>query len=352
MLNERKQVGGMKANDRKMIAKKRQPAKRSDRVRARRVNSPQVPSKGERKASRPPRDPMPPVMVRSGYAPLAGGKTRRNRKAVKRRYDIALDAPGVEIQLPAVPAVRLGWRVFSLIMVIALSVLLYSLWTSPTYRVEMVEVEGTIHLSPQDIHAAINVYNKPVFALDPDEMALALKERYCDILSDISVQVALPAKVVVSVSERYPMIEWIQGSEVRWVDGHGYWFHPRGEADKLVSVQARGLPEPSPVAGESGEICKPLMGVSPQMMSPDMVNAILALRSHAPVDTPLVYDPEHGLGWHDPGGWEVYFGTKIDDIDTKLKVYQSVVAYLQAEKIRPALVNMEHVNAPFYRLEQ
>ncbi len=334
------------------MARKTQPLKRSDRVRARRERGSRVPSTRERKAAHAPRDPMPPVMVRSGYTPLAVGRTQRKRKAVKRRFDIALEAPGVEIQLPAVPAVRLDWRLFSLILVIGLSVLLYSLWTSPSYRVEMVEVEGTLHLSPQDIHATLNVYNLPVFALDPDEMAGALKERYCDILSDVSVQVALPAKVVVSVSERYPMIEWIQGSEVRWVDGHGYWFHPRGQAEKLVSVQARGLPEASlPVVG-SGEICKPLMGASPQMMSPDMVNAILTLRSYAPVDTPLVYDPEHGLGWHDPGGWEVYFGTEIDDIDTKLKVYQGVVAYLQAENINPALVNMEHASAPYYRLEQ
>jgi len=71
----------------------------------------------------------------------------------------------------------------------------------------------------------------------------------------------------------------------------------------------------------------------------------------APQDTRLVFDKEHGLGWKDTQGWDVFFGD-IQDIDLKLRIYQALVKQLAKEKVNPVLISVEYVHTPYYRLEQ
>ena len=66
----------------------------------------------------------------------------------------------------------------------------------------------------------------------------------------------------------------------------------------------------------------------------------------------LVYDPQHGLGWKDSHGWDVFFGVKGDDIPSKIVVYKAIAKQLQADGTTPVLINVEHIHAPYYRLEQ
>jgi hypothetical protein len=40
------------------------------------------------------------------------------------------------------------------------------------------------------------------------------------------------------------------------------------------------------------------------------------------------------------------------DIDLKLHVYKTLVKRLKKEQVRPELISVEFVNAPFYRLER
>ncbi len=71
-----------------------------------------------------------------------------------------------------------------------------------------------------------------------------------------------------------------------------------------------------------------------------------------PADTLLVYDSVHGLGWNDPKGWEVYFGSEDQDMEMKLAVYQALVDRLENEGIQPAMISVEYVHAPYYRMER
>ena len=87
-------------------------------------------------------------------------------------------------------------------------------------------------------------------------------------------------------------------------------------------------------------------------LPPELVEAILTLSPQTPENTPLVYDPRHGLGWHDARGWDVYFGMEVISLEEKLLVYDAIVNQLTAEGIVPALINVEHVHAPFYRLSR
>ncbi|MCK4899942.1 MAG: hypothetical protein KAS38_14275, partial [Anaerolineales bacterium] len=60
---------------------------------------------------------------------------------------------------------------------------------------------------------------------------------------------------------------------------------------------------------------------------------------------------DHGLGWRDSQGWEVYFGD-VSDIDIKLRIYEALVDKFAAEGLNPVLVSVEHMHSPYYRMER
>lgn len=305
---------------------------------------------------------MPPVMVRGrSYAPPRRIKKGRQGKSVKRRYDISVPTPGmsgVEIRLPSLPVWHLSWKILSFGLSAGLAILLYFLLNNPLFQMQAVEVQGLLRLSAEDVSRSLDIANQPVFGLDPVRMAADLERNFAE-LRDISIQVGLPARVIIQVTERVPLIAWNQGDKTTWVDGDGYAFSPRGEAGNLVVVNATAKPPaPAPLQvlpEELPDVLPESLAVTPEdqvFMTPEFVNAILLMRAQAPEKADLAYDPVHGLGWQDARGWQVFFGLDGNQMDTKLLVYKSIVKKIKAEGITPALINVEHVHAPYYRMER
>ena len=83
-------------------------------------------------------------------------------------------------------------------------------------------------------------------------------------------------------------------------------------------------------------------------MSQEMIDAIFVLKTQAPVDTGLSYDGQHGFGWIDNRGWQVFFGTNVDDIELKFNVYHAIVDKLSSEGITPAFISVEYLHSPYY----
>ena len=108
--------------------------------------------------------------MRGGFASMAQPKKKKKSKAPKRRYDIALSSPGVEIRLPAMPSIRLGWRLVSAALARGLLFLLYHFWTAPIYQVQAAELEGQHYLNSETVNRMLNLYNKPIFMVDPQQM--------------------------------------------------------------------------------------------------------------------------------------------------------------------------------------
>ena len=218
------------------------------------------------------------------------------------------------------------------------------------FTVSSVKVEGALQLTTQEIVSALNIVGKPIFTLDPDKMQLALSRNF-DQLTDISVHVDFPAQVKVDVIERVPMIAWSYDNQSLWIDGNGYIYQPQGNADNLVSINADTQP-PTEISyqtdTQTDDELTGEMGVIPV----DLLEAIFNLKTHAPEDANLIYNSYHGLGWRDPEGWDVYYGTDLSDIESKFLVYQSVINRLRSDGVKPALINIEYVQSPYYRMEQ
>ena len=87
-------------------------------------------------------------------------------------------------------------------------------------------------------------------------------------------------------------------------------------------------------------------------MDPAVLTALQELSKQLPSGTQLVYSKQHGLGWKSPEGWQIYIGTDLRDFEAKYSMYQQLTKYLADQGVTPAMVSIEHLNAPFYRLEQ
>jgi hypothetical protein len=110
-----------------------------------------------------------------------------------------------------------------------------------------------------------------------------------------------------------------------------------------VIVEAHGSPPVQEVQAENLTL--------EQFMPVEMVSAILSMNAQVPAGTSLSYDPQRGLGWQDAQGWEVYFGD-TRNMDMKLRLYRAILEKLDKDDIMPALISVEHVHLPYYRLER
>ena len=144
--------------------------------------------------------------------------------------------------------------------------------------------------------------------------------------------------------ERLPVLVWYQDGNATWVDSNGIAFMPRGDIQGLVQIAANGAPP---------KLALPA-GIQPTIydqafISGDMVQAILTLAPQVPAGSPMIFDPNYGMGWQDARGWSVYFGQNTQDIPMKLKVYQSMLDTFSKQGIQPTLISVAYLGAPFYK---
>lgn len=317
------------------------PARRSDDVRAKRNRRKQnqQPNRKVNKRSTRSNRSMPPTITRNmGMARLPQAKT--SRKVARKRYNVALKQTGAEIRLPSIPQFKAGWRLVSAIIGIAILWALNIVWTSPTFKVEQAEVIGLERLDSQEVNRVLNLTNQSIFSIDPSEIANTLENNFRS-LNNIQISVGLPNQVVIELEERVPEISWTQAGITVWVDKQGIAFEAADDAQNIVKVEANQAPL-SNQETEEGQA---------QLLSREMVSAILSLAAQAPEDTVVVYDPDHGLGWTDPRGWVVYFGQDTADMDLRLSMYQDTVDYLTNKGILPAIISLEFIHQPYYRLQ-
>ncbi len=306
----------------------------------------------------------PPVMVRGGMGGMAFGRVANSKlskqKPPRRRIDVPLHVQGAEMRLPAVPFPRLGWRAISLLMVLMMVASLFLIWKAPVFQVNSMAAKGLQRLTVSDLNAVMRTYGMSVFTINPKTLSQSLQQAFPEI-AKVSVKVNLPASVKVVVTEREPIIAWIQDGSETWVDAEGVSFPPRGEpATPLLQVEGHGtppgttqaaLPDGTQVIPDGQSVAT--TSITPTLkLSPELITAILELGAKMPADTVLVYDSEHGLGWNDPKGWEVFFGQEDSDMSMKLTVYQALVNQLESEGIQPAMISVEYVHAPYYRMER
>jgi hypothetical protein len=358
--------------------------RRSDAIRARRASRGSAERTPARKQSAPstrsPRSPrklavsgrepyQAPVLMRSIHNTLpTQAQPRRTRGTLprepRRRYDVALSVPGAEIRLPSIPQVEVGWRALSLVIVLFTGWLLYFMWTSPSFQVKSAQVSGLQRATAAEVNQILGLTGEPVFVLNRAELEEQVRGAFPEF-SSVALEINFPNKVQLTVTERVPVIIWDNRGQANLIDTDGFAFPLRyeltsatDEIEGMPVVSASGMPPmPLPAVENITSPIIPLLGLrlpnvgsAPQLLPADMVVAVQTLAEHAPAEVELVYEARHGLGWQDERGWTVYFGD-ARSMEVKLRIYEALVARLAAEELQPALISVEHVHAPYYRLE-
>lgn len=288
--------------------------------------------------------PQPPVMVRGGSMGIPLPSSKRKKQKVRRRYDLTLNVPGAEMRLPAIPQIAIGMRLISAVLVLALAMLLYHLWSSPIYKVEGAEIAGLQRLTSVDVNSVLDVADELIFAVDEEAIQQRLQEAFPEF-SSVAVSVGLPRDVSVTVEERLPILTWRQEGRTVLVDANGIAFPLRNQTQAGPALVIEAFDPPPVVVSDQEE------NRLEHFLPVEMVSAILSMSGHAPDNSIIVYNSDHGLGWRDSQGWEVYFGD-IKDIDIKLRIYEAMVDKFAAEGLNPVLISVEHKGAPYYRMEQ
>ncbi len=284
---------------------------------------------------------IPPVTTRSKSTYVAPTRNKKSRKSSTRQYAVAVNLPGAQVRMPALPSIQLSWRWASMVLAALLVVALYWLWTSPQFAVSNAEVTGNVRLSTGDINSVLALNGRAIFTVNPRDLEKALRISFPDLAS-VSVNVVFPNRVSVRVSERTPIIAWQQDNALAWIDAQGIAFPPRGQVEGLIPVIAGGAPPKAQAASSD-----PLS--APAFLSSGLLNALQILAPYVPDGSAILYDPTYGMGWKDNRGWVVYFGQNSGEMTLKLRIYQALQDDLTKKGITPSLISVAYPDAPFYR---
>jgi hypothetical protein len=280
---------------------------------------------------------------------------------VRRRYQVAVPFGGkASLSLPSLH-IQAGPRAVSAAILLVAGGLLAMLWYMPPFVVEGAQVHGAVRLGASDINSVLGMTGKPLVTADTAQLEQTLRTAFPEI-REVSVRVGFPAGLIVTLTERTPMVAWQQGDKTLWLDAEGYAFPPRGTADGLITVQASAPPPTEDAGNAPGTTASPLPGTgsqppsgapaaAQQLLTPEAVTALQAIAPYVPQGSGLIYDPAYGLGWTDARGWQAYFGQSISDLSLKLQMYQTMVNDLASRGIQPTLISVEYPDAPFYRAE-
>jgi cell division protein FtsQ len=297
-----------------------------------------------RKASRRVVEPPAYQPPSNGFTPL--NNNEESIGAIKRRF-------------------KVGWRVLSLLIVGVLSYTLQTAWQSPEYRISTIKVSGLQRLTEAEVLAKVNAIGMHSFAIVPEKIRAEISNAFPEF-RNVTVIVGFPASLEIRVVERQPMIAWQAKTALIWVDSEGYLIPPRGTSGEILTIQADSLPayqlrssitdpgttkiyrdkpyfKPNPSALAFFAVPKQIDGM--------LLTAALQLNAWMPTEKTLLYQKQRGLGWKDARGWDVFVGQKLEGINDKMVMYETIVRELEKQGISPTLVSVEFLHAPYYRTD-
>jgi cell division protein FtsQ len=288
----------------------------------------------------------------------------------RRQFYLTVDqAAGTEMRLPAIRLGNPGWRLVSGILAIAMMVGIFSMWSSPYFQVQGVEVTGLQRLNSEELNNELKFDQMSVLQVNTDEIRNSLITAFPELM-DVQVDVKLPNIVTVTAAERTPVMALRKGELIKWIDAEGVIFPARGDVGPLVTVDADTnlptLPVINPAAdaaataaaadttaaSDSKNQDKIPVTSTPGKVDPAFIAAAKGLAQKLPPETQLVYSAADGLGWTDSQGWKVYIGKELGNFEEKYALYQKIAEYLNSQGLKAQLVSVERLDAPFYRLEQ
>lgn len=272
-------------------------------------------------------------------------KRSRRRQARMQRFGLAVP----RLALPAIrqntvfngfsPGIketvgrRLTWAHALSLLLLALCLgFMGAIIQGDEYYVVSPEIGGTRFVPPEEIASAAAVNGLHAFWVDPAQIEAVVRQ--VPNVADVRVRAAWPNRVTIEVTEREPVLLWMDGQTAQWADATGHLMPVRGQIEGLLTVVA-----------EDGAINAQTTEKLPEAL----IAGALALHALVPQARELRYAPSGGLAFEDARGWTAYFGVG-NDMAQKLVIYNALVASLEARGLRPLALVVDDVRHPYYRL--
>lgn len=265
--------------------------------------------------------------------------------------------------LSGVVGVIVNTRWISLAVLAACVYALYIIGSDDRFYLNVIPVEGASTLDINHIVEESGLAGRHIFAADPQEAADHLSEM--DGVVTATVTLHWPNDVLITLREQPPLATWQEGNVAYWIDADGGLSPARSQTIGLLNIISEipaqsPAPRESPAAGE--EAASEETGTSEgtdanrddgaaaaiAFVPQDVLEGALQLRALRPNIEQLYYRPSGGLSYQDGRGWRAYFGTGLD-MNQKLAVYETVVAKLLEQGIRPEYISVSNQNKPYYR---
>jgi hypothetical protein len=230
---------------------------------------------------------------------------------------------------------EISWRMFSGLIVVILSVVLTMFFATDFFYVRHVTVAGTRYLDESEVFRYADIAEMHIFWIDPGEVRQVILAS-SPVVADARVFVGWPPDMVrILIEEREPALIWVQSGVTALVDLQGriLRYPPDGES----------VPNLLRVVSESGVDGPP--GVEAPIPA-DAVSGALQLRTLLAGLDLLRYHNAKGLGFREPGGWDVWLGVGTD-MPNKLLVYEALRDNLLARGITPVEINVANLDAVY-----
>ena len=261
-------------------------------------------------------------------------------------------------------------RWISLAMLAVCVYTLYIIGNDDRFYLNVIPVEGASTLDINHVVEESGLAGRHIFAADPQEAADHLSEMGGVVTATVTLH--WPNDVLITLREQPPLATWQEGDVAYWIDADGGLSPARSQTIGLLNIISE-IPVAAPVgAGVGvGAGLRPApttdgvttdgtttdstdadtddgTGAAIAFVPQDVLEGALQLRALRPNIEQLYYRPSGGLSYQDGRGWRAYFGTGLD-MNQKLAVYETVVAKLLEQGIRPEYISVSNQYKPYYR---
>jgi len=309
-------------------------------------------SRAERVRQRRRRKTTPRVKVARG--PKRGGRVTattvadwasvpmvvdRHGVAGQVAFPTAFPLPGEEARrVVAWPRLDWGWRWLSALLLLLSLGGLVALFRLSVFQVQEVTFHGLERLNAASLRGVLPL-GEPAATVDPQAVAQVLLTTF-PALAEAQVSLTVQGQMVVQVVERQPVLAWRYQGARWWVDPEGVLF-PALDEEALPEVEVQAQDLPLGLTQDQGQWRLPQ----------DLVQALQVLAAYVPQGQPLVYHRRYGLGWQAPEGWLVFIGKTPTHMAARMRLYWALREHLRAQGVRPAILDLSALDAPYYRME-
>ncbi|MEP7289512.1 MAG: FtsQ-type POTRA domain-containing protein [Chloroflexota bacterium] len=283
------------------------------------------------------------VSLARSEAAAGFAERRRLRRLRKASSENILPPAAIPRGLPFRVYISLRW--FSGAIALVLLFVLFLFFTRDAFFIHEIYVGGTKYLTPPEIFERSGLAKMHLFWVDPVEIEARLEQDAS--IANANVAVGWPPNMIqITITEREPALIWEQAGLRVWVDVRGRVMALRRDEKDLVRVIVE-----KPLKTVQAGKC-PLMGMDEVLgpgscIDPNIVAGVLQFKALYPNVTEVVYDPSKGLGYHQGGGWLLWFGDGTD-IVTKMAVYNKTIESILAQGKQPIEINVSDPDAPYY----